>query len=85
MDPQDDTFSDLVLRPKLDSSGGSASHKQNVLPQPDEVIAIPTDMMSNKCMVEDASRVPRDGEEDPEEGQALLQPDEDDVVDATCR
>ena len=93
MDLQDDTFSDLFLRPsqsKLNSSGGStalASQKQNVLPQPDEVIAIPerlqnaTEMMSNTCQVEDAPRVPGDGEEDLEEGQALLPP-EDDVVDA---
>ena len=81
---------------KLDSSGGStalASQKQNVLPQPDEVIAIPERlqcatemMMSNACRVEeDAPRVPGDGEEeDLEEGQALLPPD-DDVVDATSR
>ena len=74
----------------MDSSG--ASQKQNVLPQPDEVIAIPerlqcaTEMMSNACRVEDAPRVPGDGEEeeDLEEGQALLPPD-DDVVDATSR
>jgi len=91
---QDDTFSDLILRPnrsKLDSLGGSAalaSQKQNVLPQPDEVIAIPERLqnateMSNTCRVEYDPRTPGDEEEedDLEEGQSLLP--SDDVVDAT--
>ena len=82
-----------MLRPKLDSSRGSAaraSQTQSILPQPEEVIAIPerlqsaTEMTRNTCRVEDAPLVPEDGVEDLEEAQALLQPD-DDVVDTTTR
>ena len=83
-----------MLRPKLDSSRGSAalaSQTQSILPQPEEVIAIPerlqcaTEVTRNTCRVEDAPLVPSgDGLEDLEEAQALLQPD-DDVVDATTR
>ena len=82
-----------MLRPKLDSSRGSAalaSQTQSILPQPEEVIAIPerlqcaTEVTRNTCRVEDAPLVPGDGVEDLEEAQALLQPD-DDVVDATTR
>ena len=82
-----------MLRPKLDSSRGSAalaSQTQSILPQPEEVIAIPerlqtaTEVTRNTCRVEDAPLVPGDDVEDLEEAQALLQPD-DDVVDATTR
>jgi len=87
---QDDTFSDLALRvnlSKLDSSAGStliASQQQSVLPQPDEVIAIPERLQSttettNNRQGGDATEIPTG-----EEGEALL-PGDDDVVDAASR
>ena len=85
---KDDTFSDLALRvnlSKLDSSAGStfiASQQQSVLPQPDEVIAIPERLQGETSInrqVGDATEIPI-GEEE----EALL-PGDNDVVDATSR